>query len=75
MKIVVTRPFMHGGKLQQVGSSLELADRACLELIAMNKATRAPSEPASPPSGTLTTETAAAVVKGKAAKENPHAGE
>ena len=71
MKIIVTRAFMVGGKVQTVGSSVELPDRAATELIAMNKATRAPGEPPAAAPGPLTTDTAAAVVKGKAAAKEP----
>lgn len=73
VKIVVTRAFMAAGKVHLVGSSVELPDQVCRELIAMNKATRAPGEPPAAPPGPLTTQTAAAVVKG-APKENSHAG-
>lgn len=74
MKIIVTRAFVAAGKVYAAGSSVELPDRQCTELIAMNKATRAPGEPPAAAPGPLTTETAAGLVKGKA-KESPHAGE
>lgn len=74
MKIIAIRGFMAGGKLHKPGSVVELPDKQCGELIAMNKATRAPSEPPAASPGPLTTETAAGLVKGKA-KEQSHAGE
>lgn len=74
MKILAIRGFMAGGKSHRPGSVVELPDRQCGELIAMNKATRAPGEPPAAAPGPLTTETAAGLVKGKA-KESPHAGE
>jgi hypothetical protein len=74
VKIIVTRAFMAVGKLHKVGSSVELPDRQATELIAMNKATRAPGEPPAAAPGPLTTESATGLVKGKA-KESQHAGE
>ena len=74
MKIIAIRGFMAGGNLHKPGSVVELPDRQCSELIAMNKATRAPSEPHTAAPGPLTTETAAVLVKGTA-KETPHAGQ
>jgi hypothetical protein len=75
VKIIITRAVMVAGKAREVGSSIELPDQACLELIAMNKATRAPGEPPAAAPGPLTTETAPGLVKGKAKKESQDAGQ
>ena len=48
------------------GTSVEVTDSVGRELIASGKAERAQTEPPAPPPGPLTTQTAAAVVKGKA---------
>jgi hypothetical protein len=72
LKIQVKRAFFMGGVVQEVGSFLEVNDKLARELCAMNKADPAGAMPAQ--SGPMTTETAAVVVKGKAAKEQPHAG-
>lgn len=69
MKITVTRAFLLGGKRHEVGTSAEVSDGVGRELIASGKAERAQAALLAPP-GPLTTETAAAVVKGKAAKES-----
>jgi hypothetical protein len=74
VKIEVTRAFLLAGVRQEVGSSVELADSLARELIATGKAQRAVPAVEKPP-GPMTTETAPAVVKGKAAKEIQHAGE
>ena len=69
MKITVQRAFLIGGKRHDVGASLDVADSVARELIASNKATFPQEAPAAPP-GPLTTESAAAVVKGKAAAKD-----
>lgn len=66
MKIKATRAFLLGGKRHEVGASVEVTDGVGRELIASGKAERAQTEPPAPPPGPLTTQTAAAVVKGKA---------
>ena len=68
MKVNVTRAFLLGGKLHEVGTSVEVSDSVARELIASGKAER--GQPA-PKAGPLTTETAPGLVKGKAvAKDN-----
>ena len=70
MRINVTRAFLLGGKRHEVGTSVEVTDSVARELFAAGKAERA--QPAAPaPPGPLTTQTAAAVVKGKAAAKEP----
>lgn len=73
MKIIVTRAFLLGGVVQEVGKRIAPDDRLARELIASGKAEIAQDMPAQ--AGPMTTETAAAVVKGKAAKGEPHAGQ
>ena len=72
MKLNVTRAFLLGGVVQEVGKRIEPDDRLARELIALGKAEPAQAMPAQ--TGPMTTETAAAVVKGKATKGEPHAG-
>ena len=74
MKVTVTRAFLLGGKRHEVGTSTEVSDSVGRELIAAGKAERTQTEPPAPPPGPLTTQTAAAVVKGKAQKESAHVG-
>jgi hypothetical protein len=73
LKIIVKRAFLTGGVVQEEGKSLDVPDRLARELIAIGKAEPAQDMPAQ--SGPMTTETAAVVVKGKATKGEPHAGQ
>lgn len=71
MQITATRAFLLGGKRVEPGTTLEVEDPLARLLVAANKAERAG---AAPPAGPMTTKTAAAVVRGKAAEEKAHAG-
>jgi len=73
VKVKVTRAFLMGGAVQEVGTFLDVPDKLARELRALGKAEPAQEMPAQ--SGPMTTETAAVVVKGKAAKGEPHAGQ
>ena len=68
MKINVTRAFLLGGQVYAVGTSLEVPDLVARELIHSGKAQVAAGSPPAAPPGPMTTKTAAAVVKGKAAE-------
>lgn len=72
MKVKVTRAFLQGGAVQDVGKVLDVPDKLARELFALGKAEPAQALPAQ--SGPMTTETAAVVVKGKVAKGEAHAG-
>ena len=72
MKVKVTRAFLVGGVVQEVGKVIETPDKLARELFALGKAEPAQEMPAQ--SGPMTTETAAVVVKGKAVKGESHAG-
>ena len=72
MKVKVTRAFLMGGAVQDVGKVLDVPDKLARELRSLGKAEPEQDLPAQ--SGPMTTETAAVVVKGKAAKGEAHAG-
>ena len=61
MKITVIRPFLVRGVRQEIGATIDVADAIGRELVSLNKAVPAG---AVKPAGTMTTDTAAAVVSG-----------
>ena len=72
MEVKVTRAFLQGGAVQDVGKVLDVPATLARELFALGTAEPAQALPAQ--SGPMTTETAAVVVKGKVAKGEAHAG-
>lgn len=66
MNITVTRAFLIGGAVQEVGKSLDLPVRMARELFATGKAVPAEELPAQ--SGPMTTETVPVLMKGKKGK-------
>lgn len=73
MKVRILRAMCFGGERKEAGSVLDVADLLARELVAQGRAERTDGA-VKAPSGPMTTETAAAVVKGKAAKESMDAG-
>jgi hypothetical protein len=67
MKVHVVRAFCIGGARQEPGTSVDVPDQIGRELVFLGKAERL--TPAEPVAGSMTTTSAAAIVKGKAAKE------
>jgi hypothetical protein len=66
MKARVLRAFLVGGERQEVGTTIELPDRAARELAWIGKLEPVEEEP--PDSGPMTTESAAELVGGKPAR-------
>lgn len=70
MKVRVIRAFCVRGERQEPDTEIEVSELLARELLQMGRVERADggAKPV-PPSGPMTTETAAAVVSGKAPKE------
>lgn len=73
-RVVVTRPFLHQGKRQEVGTVLTVPRALSAELRAANKAERAPEEAVKAPEAT-SIEKSPTPKRESAKKEAGHAGQ
>lgn len=68
MDITVTRAFLMGGAVQQIGKRIDVDIRLARELIALGKAE--PAQPLPAQAAPMTTDTAPGLVPGKKGKSN-----
>lgn len=66
MKMIVTRPFLWGGKRLEIGAEMETDDRSMIGLLVQTGKARPVVD--EPQTGPMTTDTAAAAVPGKASR-------